>query len=62
MVYQMARMPVTLSELEGYFCCYDRQNVSSRSICNSRAPWNKSNKSERWINLWQMHTNCTILH
>jgi len=23
MAYQMARIPLTLSELEGHFCCYE---------------------------------------
>jgi len=28
MPYQMVRIPVTLSELEDHFCCYDWQNAS----------------------------------
>jgi len=30
----MAQIPLTLSELEGHFCCYDWQNMSrSPSAC-----------------------------
>jgi len=28
MAYQMAQIPVTLSELEGHFCCYDCPDMS----------------------------------
>jgi len=28
MAYQMARIPMALSELEGHFCCYEWQNAS----------------------------------
>jgi len=28
MAYRMTRMPMTLSELEGHFCCYEWQNAS----------------------------------
>jgi len=26
--YRITRIPVTMSELEGHFCCYDWQNAS----------------------------------
>jgi len=26
--YPMARIPMTMSELEGHFCCYEWQNAS----------------------------------
>jgi len=28
MAYQMLQIPVTFSESEGHFCCYDWQNAS----------------------------------
>jgi len=36
MTYRITQIPMTLSEFEGHFCCYEWQNAS-RSLCNIRA-------------------------
>jgi len=38
MAYLMARIPMTLSEFEGHFCCYERRNASHGPSTSAELP------------------------